>query len=130
MQTKTKDKQIKAVKKIVEEISKLDCIVDAEINDWGRFCNFDVHVYPKTDFIAKHGLYRLSNKMRFPSVIKQIKQVLKNYPDIKLREYHLPDRKDIYDRDTQRNVGGIIRNYLSLDLDYLDFDKEQNIFVY
>lgn len=128
METKTTEEQIHAVKRFAAELSKLDCMNDAEINDWGRFGNFDLHVYPKMDFIEKHGLYRLSNKMRFPSILKQIKIVLKKYPDIKLREYYLPDRRDIYDKDEQRNISGLIRQYVSLDLDYLDYDSETNTF--
>jgi hypothetical protein len=124
----TTEEQIETINKVTAEIAKIDCVNDAEINDWGRFGNFDLHVYPKMDLLSEYGLFRLSNKMRFPSVLKQIRLVLKKYPEIKFREHHLPDRKDVYDSNIQKNVSGLVRNYMSLDLDFMDYDETTNTF--
>ena len=125
--TKTTEEQVKKIQALVFELSVNENVDRAEINDWGRFGNFDVHVYPKMEKTSV-GTYRLSNKKRFVSIKKQLKIIIKKYDGVILREIHEPDRKDIYDPNLSKNIGGCVRNYLSIDLDYQEYNSETNTF--
>ena len=57
---KTTEEQIEKIKALCFELSVNENINDAEVNDWGRFGNFDVHVYPKMEKTSV-GTYRLIN---------------------------------------------------------------------
>jgi hypothetical protein len=127
MTTQTTIDQVSYVTKVVAEIQQLPCVADASTNDYGRFGNFDIHVCPRMNQMA-NGLYRLLDNKKFPSIMKEIKAVIKKYPQVKMREHYLPDRKNIYDRNIQKGVSGFVRDYISIDLDFMDYDSETNTF--
>lgn len=114
---KTPDDHIGAMKSFCADLESHVLIEAAQINDWGRFSNFDIHVLPSAH--DRHTTRRLT---------ALIKRRLKG-TGAHLRDVFPPTAQYEWDNIEKRNRKvGYDRSFWVFDIDFMKYDKETNSF--
>ena len=109
---KTPDTHKEEMERLCEELEKSDLIEHALINDFGRYSNFDIHIYPV--LTTTHITQRLKGL-----VSKAIKELSLN---VKMNDVFPAIRKKTEFRIEYD------RSFWAFDLDYNSFDRSTNTF--
>lgn len=113
----TTDTQISAVKAMCEAMVKAGVVANAYVNDWGRFGNFDVFVYPLVH--DRHTTRRLQ------AIVKKFMP-----KGAHLREMFGPDPIREWNPWTRKSkLIGYTRKFWSVDIDYQHYDAGTNSFA-
>lgn len=114
---RTPDEHIEAVKALCERVAHDPQIKSCYVDDWGRFSNFQVILYPAV--LDRGTTARLKALLR-----KQLPQ------GSQLREMHGPDRVREWDRYERRYRNmGYSRKFWMVDIDYQAYNPETNSFA-
>lgn len=116
-EAKTPEEHRNEIELLCEEIKKSPLVDDAIINDFGRYSNFDIHIYP----VLKGERITLSLKSIVTKAIKSLKLNCKKgsvFPAYKKYETVFSDRRFV----------GYDRSYWAFDVDYNSYDKGSNTF--
>jgi hypothetical protein len=112
----TTQNQIDAIKTLCEQLKSNPSIDNAYVNDWGKFGNFDIFVVPV--------IHDRNSTRKIKSIIKQFLT-----EDAKLRQAFGPDAIYEYRGDLKKAVKtGYNRSYWSIDIDYQQYNTENNTF--
>lgn len=113
----TTNDQIQAMRDLAARLTaEYPALIKAgHIDDWGRFGNFVMQVYPRT-------LDR-STTARLKAIVRKLLP-----KGVVLRDCFGPDPIKRKDWDGRTKVVGYTRNYWAFDLDYMVYDKEGNRF--
>lgn len=113
--TQTTDVQIKEMKHLAEELEKEDIVNSAWIDDWGRFGNFTLMVIPKT------------KESSTTTKLKSLVNKLSKKSSVKMRACFPPDPIKEKVLGKQKTIGYTRKQYI-FDLDYMNYDQENNSF--
>lgn len=120
----TTESQIESIRQLALEMERSTLIRRVIVNDWGRFGNFDVHVYPTDPQSA-------DNRKVQASVRKYIKEHL---PAAHVRQIFAPDRVRVRYWNNKRErfmtkPGPRARDFWAVDIDFQEYDSETNTFI-
>lgn len=118
----TAQEQIDAIKDFCSSLERDPDINVVILNDWGRFGNFDVHVYPVNPQTAKNSQVKAI-------ITKAVRQI----EGAHLRRIFAPDvgRKRYFNRKRgcfMVKPSGRLRDFWTVDVDYMQYDPETNSF--
>lgn len=113
----TPDEHVDAIKTLCEKLSADPMIKSAEINDWGRFSNFDVHIVP-----MEHNRHT-TRKLK-----AAVKKALAG-TGAHLRDVFPPTAEYRWCSVNRKNeLIGYDRCFWAFDIDYFEYDPEINRF--
>lgn len=113
----TPENHVEEMKALCEKLASDPMIKSAEINDWGRFSNFEIHIVPARH--TRHSTVQL--KALVNKAIKNTGSHLRDvFPPVAKYEWDSIERKN--------KLIGYDRNYWGFDIDYQEYDPENNQF--
>lgn len=114
---RTPSEHVEAIKSLCISLEEESLIKAAEVNDWGRFSNFDVHIAPVEH--TRHTTRQI--KALVKRKLKGTGAHLRNiFPPIAQYEWDSIEKKS-------KKVG-YDRSFWVIDIDYYKYDLETNSF--
>lgn len=113
---------------IVKELNDIlknefNFIDSVQLNDWGRFGNFNIFIYIKSEYKYRAGLFGKGIAQRIKGICNR---KFKQFDGI-LRGIYFPEA--VYRNFYRRNTFDFYRcNYISIDLDFRLYNKNTNKF--
>lgn len=114
---RTPEEHIEAIKEVCANLEKEPLILAVDINDWGRFSNFELHVLPSEH--TRHTTRQLTAliKRHLKGTGARLRMI---FPPIAQYEWDGIEKK--------KKKVGYDRAFWGVDVDYREYDIESNSF--